>query len=516
MFVSRLSRRLKASSASVRRQSTVAAGAGSTRRLAVPLASFVAGGATLYLANGQADQKKPKTPPLGTVSGPTTTATPSSTTSTSTSTTTTPPNLNPASGYPFPYLSPPSPAQVTARLNETTWSVDTPAVSGVSSYHGSQLPSNGPCEDAFVHGTLPSPLDPSAKPWMLWGVFDGHLGSQTSLALSQYLPSYVHHHLTSLAPSSEPASLSSAIHAAIKKAFLALDSTFIDHAQDIVADPTLTFSQKVTRLTTGTNGSCALLSLYDPATRSLHVACTGDSRAVLGIQSADPTSPEAKYDTIPLSVDQSGSSATEEARIRALHPDEPDVVARNRVLGLACSRSFGDGYWKWPLEFQADVRARFLTNTLRPHTAERYKTPPYITAEPEVTTTELKLKQGQRAFMIMASDGLWDTMSSEQAVELVGRWVDARAKGKWTQALKADKGEAAAAPEVKDWKDYYSTGYKVTKESYTVQDGNAAVHLTRNALGGKNQDLVSALLSFKPPYSRYARDDITVQVVFFE
>ena len=28
--------------------------------------------------------------------------------------------------------------------------------------------------------------------------------------------------------------------------------------------------------------------------------------------------------------------------------------------------------------------------------------------------------------------------------------------------------------------------------------------------------LVSALLSFKPPYARWVRDDITVQVVFFE
>ncbi len=49
-----------------------------------------------------------------------------------------------------------------------------------------------------------------------------------------------------------------------------------------------------------------------------------------------------------------------------------------------------------------------------------------------------------------------------------------------------------------------------------LQDDNAAVHLIRNALGGAHHDLVSGLLTFKQPFAREVRDDITVQVVFFE
>lgn len=36
---------------------------------------------------------------------------------------------------------------------------------------------------------------------------------------------------------------------------------------------------KLKKLVLGYAGSCALLSLYDPATSMLHVACTGDSKA---------------------------------------------------------------------------------------------------------------------------------------------------------------------------------------------------------------------------------------------
>jgi pyruvate dehydrogenase phosphatase len=38
----------------------------------------------------------------------------------------------------------------------------------------------------------------------------------------------------------------------------------------------------------------------------------------------------------------------------------------------------------------------------------------------------------------------------------------------------------------------------------------------RNALGGAHHDLISGLLAFKPPYARMVRDDMTVQVAFFD
>lgn len=50
---------------------------------------------------------------------------------------------------------------------------------------------------------------------------------------------------------------------------------------------------------------------------------------------------------------------------------------------------------------------------------------------------------------------------------------------------------------------------------FVVEDKNAATHLVRNAMGGKDRDMVSALLTLPSPYSRRYRDDLTVEVIFF-
>ncbi|KAM7183010.1 Protein phosphatase 2C domain containing protein [Naviculisporaceae sp. PSN 640] len=231
----------------------------------------------------------------------------------------------------------------------------------------------------------------------------------------------------------------------------------------------------VQRLSTASNGSCAILALFDPVTRKLHVACTGDSRAVLGRQRRG-----GKWEAVPLSVDRNGGNADEIKRIAAEHPDEDiDRILQNgRVLGLAATRTFGDAHWKWPLELQRFARKRYLSDITREHEGQVYKSPPYITAEPEVTTTILRV--GKKSFMIMASDGLWDTMSSKQAVDLVLRWLEWRESGRPAKPASPPKGEKW---DKFDWRKHYSSGWKVVKETITVQDENAAVHLIHNALG---------------------------------
>jgi pyruvate dehydrogenase phosphatase len=42
-------------------------------------------------------------------------------------------------------------------------------------------------------------------------------------------------------------------------------------------------------------------------------------------------------------------------------------------------------------------------------------------------------------------------------------------------------------------------------ERFVVEDQNAATHLVRNALGGKDQDQLSALLTLPSPFSRRYR-----------
>ncbi|EKV05877.1 Protein phosphatase 2C [Penicillium digitatum] len=260
------------------------------------------------------------------------------------------------------------------------------------------------------------------------------------------------------------------------------------------------FQDKIKKMAPAYAGSCALLSLYDPITSPLHVACTGDSRAVLGQKGSD-----GKWAEIPLSVDQTGSNEEETTRISKEHPGEENIAKGGRVLGLMVSRAFGDSLWKWPLDFQKEMTHKY--NGPAPLTP-RYdvRIPPYLTAEPVVTST--KIDPDKPSFLIMATDGLWDHLSSEQGVELSGSWLEP--KGKEKKSLPETTDEAFDFDRF--WKD---VSWKFEEGGTTIQDDNAAVHLMRNSLGENHHELTAGRLAFGPPFSRQMRDDITVQVVLF-
>ena len=56
------------------------------------------------------------------------------------------------------------------------------------------------------------------------------------------------------------------------------------------------------------------------------------------------------------------------------------------------------------------------------------RTPPYLTAEPVVKTTKIDLSKS--SFLIMATNGMWYMLSNQQAVELVGKWLESHSAGK--------------------------------------------------------------------------------------
>jgi pyruvate dehydrogenase phosphatase len=335
---------------------------------------------------------------------------------------------------------------------------------------------------------------------MAWAVFDGHAGWQTAELLQHQLVPFVRQRLSQV--TSAPGNLpipEKDVQRAIVDAFLDLDDSIIKAALK-VPDSNEPLQDKVKKLMPGYAGSCALLSMYDPAASTLHVACTGDSRAVLGQLGSD-----GKWEAVPLSVDQTGSNEEEIARLSKEHPGEENIAKKGRVLGIMVSRAFGDGRWKWPVEFQQDVKQRFGGPT--PLTS-RYdiRTPPYLTAEPVVVST--KINPQRPSFLILATDGMWDNVSSQQAVDLVGRWLEARA------------GKAINKPEPTyqpfDLGQFENgTEYKFVEERTTTQDKNAAVHLVRNSLGGNHHEMLAGRLAFNNPFSREIRDDVTVQVVFF-
>lgn len=396
--------------------------------------------------------------------------------------------------------------------------------SGVTRYDGAQLASNSPCEDRVVHGSFPAPQwkdsiergKNSGNHWMTWAVMDGHAGWQTADLLCRALVPTVRNSLATAALSSSQEQTSAdnttAVQQAIARGFVALDTAIMTMATQVAStaptidggDTSLSLADKVNIMMPAWAGSCALLSLYDPSKRELHVACTGDSRAVLGrLKSSDDGMGGGKtWDAVPLSVDQTGKNAEEIARLNAEHPgEEATIVQDGRVLGIMVSRAFGDCRWKWPIDQQKDFRKRFYAPAPLAKPKYDVKTPPYLTAEPVVTTTQLGGKAP--CFLILASDGLWDNLSSQEAVDLVGAWLAGRG------------GNSMASKTVLPATTTDLNSRFAADRNTTVQDGNAAVHLVRNSLGGKDEALLAWRLAYSSPFSRYPRDDITVQVVFF-
>lgn len=397
----------------------------------------------------------------------------------------------------------PSKEEVTRMLSREAYSFRVRGVAGVSRYDGTQLAANNPCEDRSTHGRFPSPWD-DGNEWMAWGLFDGHAGWQTADLLTKHLLPFVQRGLRQTRPTATArgAMPDEAVHRAIKEGFMNLDDAIVKAAAD-VAQSEEPLQDKVKKLAPAYAGSCALLSVYDPATSTLHVACTGDSRAVLGQKGDD-----GKWQAVPLSVDQTGDNKEEAARLSNEHPGEDNIIKGGRVLGMMVSRAFGDARWKWPLEVQQDFVKRFYgAGPLTP--TYPFQTPPYLTAEPVVTST--KIDPGKPSFLIMATDGMWYTVSNQQAVDLVGRWVD-------TRAAAAGGSNTSSEPtyEPFDFSDFWKgVSWKFVEGRTTVQDDNAAVHLARNALGGNHHELVAGRLAFTAPAARRVRDDITVQVALF-
>lgn len=260
------------------------------------------------------------------------------------------------------------------------------------------------------------------------------------------------------------------------------------------------------------SGSCALLSFYDSNTKLLRVACTGDSRAVLGRRGDS-----GKWVATPLSVDQTAGAPAEESRLRKQHPGEDYVVHNGRVLGgLEPSRAFGDATYKWTREVSERLKQSFFGRTPSP----RLKTPPYVTAEPIVTTT--KIEPGKGDFVVMATDGLWEMLTNEEVVGLVGQWIekqqsDTNGNGasSWVKMFSAQQKGLPVEQGIDRSKAKDGQKKPIRQQQWGVQGGelerfvledkNAATHLVRNALGGKDKDMVCALLTLPAPYSRRYR-----------
>ncbi|KAG8527938.1 uncharacterized protein KY384_006854 [Bacidia gigantensis] len=429
-----------------------------------------------------------------------------------------------------------SPEQATQKLRKYEQSYTVGRGRGVLRYDIVKVPSNNPIEDDHAEKIVevPSSLTPtkdgaSSSDWMFWGVFDGHSGWTTSAKLRQRLISFVARELNPVYKSAatDPSltvPTPQSIDEAIKRGFLLLDRDIVHTSvQKALSSKTKLASTEL--LAPALSGACALLSFYDSSSNLFRTACTGDSRAVLGRKAAS-----GKWTATPLSEDQTGGTPSEILRLRQEHPGEPEVTLNGRILGqLEPSRAFGDASYKWPKKLQEQIKAKFFGRT----PASRLKSPPYVTAEPIITTTKIEPENGD--FVVLATDGLWEMLTNEEAVGLVGQWLEKQHQQSdgssspiaWAKSFTASAADAALPverPQVlgKDGEggqrgpirqEQYDL--RESDERFVTEDKNVATHLVRNALGGKDRDLVCSLLSLISPYSRRYRDDLTVEVIFF-
>ncbi|KZV98287.1 protein serine/threonine phosphatase 2C [Exidia glandulosa HHB12029] len=388
-------------------------------------------------------------------------------------------------------------AEKILRLNEFSRTQN-----GVASgFHFSVLASNSPCEDQASYDTIGGR--------QYYAVFDGHAGDTLSRVLSGYLIPHVAKRLESVSGPSDVAR-------AIRSAFVEVDQEIVRLPLDMLeglksgtiadgASIEAVRKQARVRWQLAQQGSCALLAIFDEATQTLHVACTGDSRAVMGTWDAKTS----QWRTRVLTEDQTSANPREARRLQSEHPpgEAKALVEDGRTVGLGMSRAFGDSMFKWsPDEIRTSSKA--FRELVIPY--KDCKTPPYVTAEPVVTSIPVNDSHG-RKFVVLASDGVYEWLSNQEIVALVGGWLDGL-KGTHDRASVLARTSMDEHPADMHLPPPFP-GPRSPPHDFLFTDSNVATHVIRNAFAGDNTLTLQFHLSLRPGISRQHRDDMTVMIV---
>lgn len=154
-------------------------------------------------------------------------------------------------------------------------------------------------------------------------------------------------------------------------------------------------------------GSCVLVGVVCGGL--LYIANAGDSRVVLGkLGNSDRT-----VEAVQLSSEHNASLEDVRDELHSLHPEDPHIVVLKhkvwRVKGIIqVSRSIGDAYLK-------------KTEFNKPPLLPKFRLPepfhkPILTAEPTILVHKVC---SDDQFLIFASDGLWEHLSNQDAVDIV-------------------------------------------------------------------------------------------------
>ncbi|XP_062092797.1 probable protein phosphatase 2C 38 isoform X2 [Humulus lupulus] len=220
------------------------------------------------------------------------------------------------------------------------------------------------------------------------GIYDGHGGPEASRFVNEHLFKHIKKF------TSENQGVSADV---ISKAFLATEEEFLS----------LVKKQWLVKPLLASVGSCCLVGII--CSGMLYIANAGDSRVVLG--KLEKAVKQVK--AIQLSVEHNASYESVREELHLLHPDDPQIVILKhkvwRVKGLIqISRSIGDAYLK-----RAEFNREPLLSKFR--LSEPFHKP-ILKAEPTVLVQKLFPED---KFLIFASDGLWEHLSNQEAVDIV-------------------------------------------------------------------------------------------------
>ncbi|KAF3646073.1 putative protein phosphatase 2C 79, partial [Capsicum annuum] len=154
-------------------------------------------------------------------------------------------------------------------------------------------------------------------------------------------------------------------------------------------------------------GSCCLVGVICDGT--LYVANLGDSWTILGRL----VKATGEVLALQLSAEHNAIIESVKQELHSMHPDDPQIVVLKHnvwcVKGLIhISRSIVDLYLK-NVEFNKEpLYAKFRLR-------EPFKRP-ILSADPSISVHEL---EPHDQFLILASDGLWEHLSNQEAVDIV-------------------------------------------------------------------------------------------------
>ncbi|AEE75902.1 putative protein phosphatase 2C 42 [Arabidopsis thaliana] len=257
------------------------------------------------------------------------------------------------------------------------------------------------------------------------GVYDGHGGPEAA----RYVCDHLFNHFREISAETQGV----VTRETIERAFHATEEGFASIVSELW--------QEIPNL--ATVGTCCLVGVIYQNT--LFVASLGDSRVVLGKKGNC-----GGLSAIQLSTEHNANNEDIRWELKDLHPDDPQIVVFRhgvwRVKGIIqVSRSIGDMYMKRPEFNKEPISQKFRI-------AEPMKRP-LMSATPTILSHPLHPND---SFLIFASDGLWEHLTNEKAVEIVHNHPRA---GSAKRLIKAALHEAARKREMR-----YSDLRKIDKK----------------------------------------------------